>query len=68
MNHAVKNAMDFLGVDIVEAVKLASLNPANSINMGQTIGSIAVGKKADIVIFDENVDIKHAFVDGQMKF
>lgn len=68
LNQGVKNAMDFFNIDVVEAVKLASLNPANSINMGQTIGSIAVGKKADIIIFDNDIEIKHAFVNGQMKF
>lgn len=68
LNHGVKNAMKYFDIDIVEAVKLASLNPAKSINMEKTIGSIAVGKKADVILFDENIEIKHAFVDGQMKF
>lgn len=68
MNAAVKNAIKFFNIDIVEAVKLASLNPAKSLNMENKLGSICIGKKADLIFFDEDIQIKHVFVDGKMKF
>lgn len=67
MNHAVKNAIDHLGLAIHEAVKIASLTPAKSINMDNEIGSIAVGKKADLIIFNDNIDIKYVIIDGEIK-
>ena len=66
MNDAVKNAMDYFHIDIIKAVRLASLNPAKSIKVDDQLGSIAVGKLADIIIFDEQVRLKHAFVNGKL--
>jgi N-acetylglucosamine-6-phosphate deacetylase len=54
----------FLEVPIHEAVKMASLNPAKAINRGRELGSIRVGKRADLIIFDENLDIKHTISGG----
>lgn len=66
MNHAVKNAWKNLGLPIHIAVKLASLNPATSLHV-YDLGEIAVNKKADIIMFDENVDVKFVMVDGNVK-
>lgn len=68
MNEAVKNAMTFFDIDIVEAVRLASLTPAKSIKVDHETGSIAVGKKADIILFDEDVQLHHAFVQGKLVY
>lgn len=65
MNDAVKNTMNFLNVDVLTAVEMASLTPAKSIKVDHLYGSIKVGKKADIIIFDEYIQVKHAMVDGK---
>lgn len=61
----IKNLVS-AGVKVEDAVKAASLNPAKSIGMDYTIGSIKEGKCADIVICDEELNIKYVFVDGRM--
>ena len=66
LKQAVYNMVKFLEVPIHEAVKMASLNPAKAINMGREIGSIRVGKRADLIIFDENMDIKHTISGGNL--
>lgn len=66
MNHAVKNAHIHLGLPIYEAVRLASLNPATSLHR-YDIGEIAVNKKADIIMFDEDITIQLVMVDGKVK-
>jgi len=38
------------------------------INEDKTIGSIEIGKNADICIFDENIDIKMTFKNGERVF
>ncbi len=64
LKQAVYNMVKFLEVPIHEAVKMASLNPAKAINRGRELGSIRVGKRADLIIFDENLDIKHTISGG----
>ncbi len=66
LKQAVYNMVKFLEVPIHEAVKMASLNPAKAINMGRELGSIRVGKRADLIIFDKNIDIKHTISGGNL--
>lgn len=66
LQEAVYNMVNFLDVPIHEVVKMATLNPAKAINMGREIGSIRVGKRADLIIFDDNIEIKHAIVGGNL--
>lgn len=62
---AVYNMVNFLDVPIYEAVKMASLNPAKAINVADELGSIEVGKKADLIIFDKDINIKKIILDGK---
>ena len=43
-----------LGIPMNEVLKIASLNSAKSINMNKNYGSIEIGKKAHLILFDEN--------------
>lgn len=42
------------GLDFTEAIKMLTINPAKAIGLGDRLGSITIGKDADIVIFDGN--------------
>lgn len=64
MNEAIRIAVNDLNLPIHEAVKMASLNPALSI-FKEDIGEISVGKKADILLFDNNIDIIKVIIDGK---
>lgn len=66
MNVAVKNAYEHLGLSLNEAVNLASYNPAQSLNE-PLLGEIKVGNYADIILFDENIQIQQTLIKGQMK-
>lgn len=48
--------MTLEGVEITEAVKMVSLNPASALGLDHEIGSIEVGKFADLVIFELQMD------------
>lgn len=61
---AVYNLVNYLQVPLNEAVKMASLNPAKAIRMDSEIGSIDLGKKADLIIFDRDINIKKVFLKG----
>ena len=43
---------------------LASLHPARLIHKDDEIGSIVVGKRADLVLLDEKLLTRRVFVDG----
>lgn len=66
MNVAVKNAYNHLGLTLNEAVNLASYNPAKSIHE-DLLGEIKVGNYADIIFFNEYIDIQNVMIKGQMK-
>ncbi|ALC91495.1 N-acetylglucosamine-6-phosphate deacetylase [Bacillus sp. FJAT-18017] len=68
MNHSLKNVIEFSGVSLQEAVKMASENPARQLNIFHRKGSIAPGKDADFVIVDENLEVQLTFCRGKEAF
>ena len=48
------------------AVKAATWNPVNSIGMTKDYGSIEAGKKANLVVLDKNLQIRHIIHDGKL--
>ena len=54
-----------VGMKIVDAVKLMSTNPAKFMNIHDNKGTIGIGKDADLLIFDEDINIKNVFVGGK---
>lgn len=56
-----------IGISLEDAVKCASYNPARSIGMSNSIGSIDVGKKADCVLLSSaDLSIKAVILDGEI--
>ena len=51
-----------------EVVKMISLTPAKLLKIDQTTGSIAEGKRADLTVFDDSVDIKMTVVGGEITY
>ena len=51
------------GVSLIDAVKMITETPAKILNRND-IGVIALGKRADLVIFDDNINIKKVIKDG----
>lgn len=64
MNRLVRN-MCAAGVPLPEAVKMATENPAKRIGAANK-GKIAVGMDADIVLFDENIDVRLVMSGGRV--
>lgn len=56
LHQEIKNLVSF-GVPFEQAVKAATLLPARAIGLDGEIGSIAPGKRADLVVLDEKLDI-----------
>ena len=67
-NRLVRNMVQLAEVPLLEAVKMASLTPARILGVDQRKGSLAVGKDADLLIFDDNIDIYLTLVQGEVVF
>ena len=67
MIEAVKNAVA-CGLKLPEAVRFATLNPATLLGVQARKGSIAIGKDADLAIFDEKFNIKMTIVRGKIAY
>lgn len=55
---------DMVGLPLWEAVRAASLLPAEFMGFSTKTGSIAIGKLADLVLFDEAISIQKVYVSG----
>ena len=64
MDEAVKNAAEFLGVSLTEAVLMASEVPASALNL-EGKGRIAAGCDADFVLLDAQGTVLETIVAGQ---
>lgn len=63
-NVLVRNMVKECGIPLTEAVKMASLTPLKIIGFGDTKGRISVGYDEDILLFDNDVNVKSVFVKG----
>ena len=65
MNEMVRVFRELVGCPLWEAVRMASLTPAEIVGADDEIGSLAVGKWADILLIDENVEVKATYLGGR---
>lgn len=68
MGHAVKNIISFTGCSLDEAIEMSSVNPAKQLGIYDRKGSITVGKDADIVILDEDMEVYMTICRGSLAF
>ena len=63
---AVRNLMKFAGVSYAEALPYATIVPATEVGIDGTVGSIAEGKRADLLLVDaETYDITGVWQAGE---
>jgi len=55
LKDCMRCAVDF-GVPLPSAIKAATINPAKSVGIDKEIGSLTVGKRADILIIDKELN------------
>lgn len=62
----VRNMVYIAGVNLPEAIRMASTTPAKIMGVDHKKGSIAVGKDADIIIFDNQINVSTTIVNGNI--
>jgi N-acetylglucosamine-6-phosphate deacetylase len=53
-------------VPLTEAVKMMTLTPARMLGVDHRIGTIAPGREADLVLFDENISVSLVMIKGKV--
>ena len=65
LNEGVRNLYKNTELSVAEAVACASINPARAVGEDKNIGSIEVGKLADIIICDDDFNVEKTFINGK---
>jgi len=63
-NRLVRNMVELAGAPLKEAIEMMSLTPARIIGMDSVAGSLDPGKRADVVILDDRLDVRMTIVAG----
>ncbi len=68
MNRAFANLVELCGIDLVSAGRFTSSNPARAMGIDADLGSLQVGKQADIAVLDGQYECLATFVGGQLLY
>jgi imidazolonepropionase-like amidohydrolase len=73
LNHDAAKAMKYGGLTEDEALRLCTINPAKQLRLDQRIGSIEVGKDADLAIWNGHPlssysRVDTTFIEGEIYF
>lgn len=64
MDDCLRTFVKLTSIPLVEAVRMASLTPARIADMAHQLGSITPGKRADLVLADNQLHVRQVFVAG----
>jgi N-acetylglucosamine-6-phosphate deacetylase len=59
----MRRSIEF-GVPFSTALKAATINPAKSVGIDKEIGSLTIGKRADILVLEQDLQLKHVIHGG----
>jgi len=65
MDKAIKNFSAFTGASQAQTVRLASTNPARMLGLDDSIGTLAVGRPANITVIHENGSVIETLIAGR---
>jgi N-acetylglucosamine-6-phosphate deacetylase len=65
MASCVRNAVAMLGVSLPQAVRMASQVPAEFLGVAQDYGQIAAGQRANLVLADDELNVRETWIDGK---
>ena len=67
-NEDVRNMVKRVGVPLPWAIQMASFNPARALGLEAHKGSLEVGKDADLIVMDEEVNVYLTMVRGRVAY
>jgi N-acetylglucosamine-6-phosphate deacetylase len=66
MDHGVRTFHALTRAPLVEVIRMASLTPARIAGWEGELGSIAPGKRADLLVLDERLAVRQVYIEGRL--
>ena len=64
----VRNMVKLAGASLPDAVKMATETPARILGLSDKYGRVEKGRRADLVLFDEEIHVKLVMTDGEIRY
>ena len=64
----VRTMVTQASIPLLDAVKMTTATPARIMGIDKNKGALTVGKDADIVIFDENIQVSTTIINGRVVY
>jgi len=68
LNHAIRNILAWTGLPVPDVVRMASLTPAESVGLGNIVGSLEAGKLASLAVFNSEFETVATYLRGKKVF
>lgn len=65
MDHACRNMMKHSGYGLCHVIKFATINPARMARLDHEVGSLEPGKKANLLLIDDIINIHKVILEGE---
>ena len=65
MIESIENMVKKVGIPLDETLRMCTLYPARAIGVANKLGTIEIGKIANLTAFDNDFNVKHVFVNGE---
>ena len=65
---AVRNCVQHVGLPLAESLRMASLYPAQMLGLDDHLGRIAPAYRADLCLFDEDLNVRATVLAGQLQW
>ncbi len=67
MDAACRNMMMHTGYGLCHVIRFATINPARMLGIDDRVGSIERGKKANLIIIDDMVNVEKVIFEGEIQ-
>ena len=64
----VRNMVKMAGASLPDAIEMMTATPARIIGKSHVTGTVAPGRKADLVLFDEDIQVHQVWTDGILRY
>jgi len=64
----VRTVIKIAEIPLTKAVEMMTATPAKIMNVYDEVGSLSPGKKADILLFDEDINVSLTMIEGNVVF
>ena len=66
LENASRNMMRHTGYGLCHAIRFATINPARMLGIDDEVGSLEPGKRANLILIDDAVNIEKVFLRGEL--